>query len=135
MRSDVEVTIKHFSSDRVRCWICMALVGASFFIYATAILILHEAQRNDFVPERSSIAAAVSNLVYGAPMGTVYSGVVGRLLEMSVPLDRTLPEVAAKQVAPGELIGVIKDGNGIGYVIVTSLSMRLFGLHVSSSVK
>jgi hypothetical protein len=117
-----------------RPWIVNGMVVASFFIYALAALIVCTDQRNDFIPERSSIAAAVSNVFYGAPLGKVYSGILAGLLEFNVPLDRTLVEAARQDVPRGDLLGSTMDGNGIGYIVVSSLSMRLFGPHTSSLV-
>jgi hypothetical protein len=39
-------------------------IALSFFIYAAAVL--NAQQQNDFMPQRSSVAAAVSNVFYGA---------------------------------------------------------------------
>src|SRR4051812_40621083 len=78
---------RHCSSKRMRIWIPIGLVALSFFIYAYAVLIVSRDQQNDFIPERSSIAAAVSNVAYGAPLGKVYSGVLAQLLDFKVPLD------------------------------------------------
>src|SRR5262249_39910139 len=85
-------------------------------------------------PERSSIAAAVSNVAYGASLGKVYSGVLDQALNFKVPLEQTLARAARGDVLPGTLLGSTADGNGIGYIVVSSLSMRLFGLHTSSLV-
>jgi hypothetical protein len=112
----------------------MGLVASSFFIYACAALIVASDQYNDFTPERSSIAAAISNVAYGAPLGKVYSGVLAQVLDFKVPLDKTLAEAARQEVLPGNLLGSTMDGNGIGYIVVASLSMRLLGLHTLSIV-
>lgn len=120
------------SHDLMRAWIPFALAAASYFIYACAALIVCQNQKNDFIPERSSIAAAVSNVAYGAPLGKVYTGVLARFLEMDVPLDKTLEQTARRAAPPGTLLGSTSDGNGIGYIVVASLSMRLFGMHTVS---
>jgi hypothetical protein len=122
------------SYDRTLILIPIGLAALSFFIYACAALIVSRDQQNDFVPERSSIAAAVSNVAYGAPLGKVYSGVLARFLEMELPLDKTMQQAARRDVPPGALVGSTSDGNGIGYIVVASLGMRLFGLHTSSVV-
>lgn len=111
-----------------------ALVAVSFLIYAVAALILHQDQKSEFVPERSSIAAAVSNAVYGARLGKVYSGVLAQMLDFSQPLDESLAQAARKELPAGTLLGSTSDGNGIGYIFLASLSMRLLGAHTSSIV-
>jgi hypothetical protein len=134
---DLETPLPHASRigfDRVQMWASIVMIAASFVIYATAVLIIHKQQRNDFFPERSSIAAAVSNVVYGAPLGTVYSGLLEKFLDFRAPLDETLAQAARQEVAQGTLLRATADGNGIGYMVITSVSMRLFGLHGSSSV-
>ncbi len=108
------------------------MVLASFLIYAVAALTVHREQRNDFMQERSSIGAAVSNVVYSARFGTVYSGVLDRLLDFATPLEQTLATMP--QQPPGALRGSTADGNGIGYIAVATAGMRLFGLHTSSMV-
>ena len=75
---------RHHSQDRKLIWVPIGLAALSFFIYACAALIVSKDQRNDFIPERSSIAAAVSNVAYRAPLGKVYSAVLGKR-----PSDRT----------------------------------------------
>ena len=125
---------RYSSSDRMRIWIPMGLAASSFFIYACAALIVASGQYNDFPAERSSIAAAISNVAYGAPLGKVYSGVLAQVLDFKVPLDKTLAEAARQEVLPGNLLGSTMDGNGIGYIVVASLSMRLLGLHTLSII-
>jgi len=125
---------KYSSHDWMRPWIPIALAAASYFIYACAALIVSQNQQNDFIPERSSIAAAVSNVAYGAPLGKVYAGVLARFLEMDVPLDKTMEQTARRAVPPGALLGSTSDGNGIGYIVLASVGMRLFGLNTSSLV-
>jgi hypothetical protein len=134
IRSTTTVVHKCFSFVSMRIWIPMGLVASSFFIYACAALIVASDQYNDFTPERSSIAAAISNVAYGAPLGKVYSGVLAQVLDFKVPLDKTLAEAARQEVLPGNLLGSTMDGNGIGYIVVASLSMRLLGLHTLSIV-
>jgi hypothetical protein len=54
--------------------LAVALAAASFFIFASAAFLVHPHQRNEFIPERLSLAAAVSNVIYHAPPGKVYAG-------------------------------------------------------------
>jgi hypothetical protein len=73
---------RYSSYNRVRTWTPIGLVALSFFIYGCAALIVSKDQQNDFIPERSSIAAAVSNVAYRAPLGKVYSGVLEQFLDL-----------------------------------------------------
>lgn len=120
-------------TDRIRAGFSLGMVLASFLIYAAAALLVHREQRNDFIQERSSMAAAVSQVVYHARLGSVYSGVLAQLLQFTTPLDETLARMTP-QAPPGTLQGATADGNGIGYIVVSTVSMRLFGLHTSSMV-
>lgn len=128
------VTDLYAARDRARMRIAVAMVVVSFFIYATGVLMVHRDQKNLFFPERSSIAAAVSDVVYGAPLGKVYSGLLEKLLTFDLPMDQTLAQAARHDLDPGTLKGATADGNGIGYIVVASASMRLFGPHASSIV-
>jgi hypothetical protein len=118
----------------MRIWIPLGTIVLSFFIYAAAVLIIHAQQRNYFTAERSSIAAAVSNLFYRAPLGKVYTGVLAQFLNFKVPLDESLAQASRREVSAGALQGATADGNGVGYMVLTSLSMRLFGPHAYSNV-
>ena len=123
---------RHHSQDRKLIWVPIGLAALSFFIYASAALIVSRGQQNDFIPERSSIAAAVSNVGYGAPLGKVYSAVLERFLDFKIPMDKTLAQAERQEIPREALLGSTSDGNGIGYIVVASLGMRLFGLHSSS---
>ena len=112
----------------------IALAAVSFFIFASAGFLTHLQQRNEFMPERSSLAAAVSNVVYHAPLGKVYAGVLARFLELDVPFEQSMAQAARGQIPPGELLGTTADGNGIGYMTLAAVSMRLFGTNVTAPV-
>jgi hypothetical protein len=120
---------RYSSSNRMRIWIPIGLIAVSFLVYACATLIVSREQQNDFIPERSSIDAAASNVAYGAQLGKVYSGVLAQLLNFKVPLDKTLAQAAHQEVPQGSSLGSTVDGNGIGYIVVASLSLRFLGLH------
>ena len=49
-----------------------------------------------------------------------------------IPMDKTLAQAERQEIPRGALLGSTSDGNGIGYIVVASLGMRLFGLHSSS---
>jgi hypothetical protein len=78
------------------------------------------------------IAAAVSNLVYGAPIGTIYSGVLKPFVTGAGPTRQALGETARGKTETGPLLNVNPQGFGIGYTVVTTLAMLIFGLRLSS---
>jgi hypothetical protein len=84
--------------------------------------------------ELSSLAAAVSNVVYGAPLGTVYSGVLQGFLPDNAgnwaSMLQTLSNARWAGVEPGVLLKTTEDGNGVGYVVFATAAVRLFGLHL-----
>jgi hypothetical protein len=108
------------------------LAIASFVIYAVATLALDQPHHVQYDTERTSLAAAVSHVVYGAPLGTIYTGVLAPLWDPSKPMQQTFKETTRREVQTGSLLKVATDGNGIGYLVITSIAMRLFGLHLSS---
>jgi hypothetical protein len=108
------------------------LAIASFIIYVSAVVALHQERRAQYAVDVYGLAGAVSNLVYGAPVGTIYDGVLAPFLEGSRPVAQVLEESARGEVRTGALVKFAPDGNGIGYVAVTTLAMRLFGLNLSS---
>ncbi len=126
-------TITAPRDGRYRAAVTMAVLA--FFIYAGAALTVHiQRQTGDFIPERSSIAAAVSNLYYGAKLGTVYSGILDSFLTFGTPLPDILDRAARHTLPTLELKGTTADGNGIGYMVVARESLLLFGPHMSSVV-
>jgi len=123
---------KDIPSARVRLMIRTGLAITSFVIYAVATLALDQPHRVQYDTERTSLAAAVSHVVYGAPLGTIYAGVLASLWDPSRTMQQTFEEVIRGDVQIGRLLDAAMDGNGIGYLTIASLAMRLFGLHLTS---
>jgi hypothetical protein len=112
------------------------LAALSFLIYICTVFSLPQERDNAFVPERMSVAAAMSNVVYGAPLGTLYS----------VPLQGFFDDIYRQTYKPlqqvfdewppdrerGNPLGESNDGNGVGYVLAATMAMRFFGLHAVS---
>jgi hypothetical protein len=113
----------------------IALALLSFVIYACTIFVLPQVQDARYCCEQSSIAAAFSNIMYGTPLGSLYSSVFDYFVErLNEPLERTLEQAqtpgAGLPVSPaGELFKTTRDGNGIGYPLVATAAFRLFGMH------
>jgi hypothetical protein len=104
-------------------------------IYAATVVALPQVRDNSYPCERSSIAAAVTNVLYGQRVGTVYSGILDLYLKsFDVPLEKLLrdtPGIGSDHPTPpaGYLMKTTGDGNGVGYLVVASAAFRVFGLH------
>jgi hypothetical protein len=114
------------------------LAVVSFFLYA--IVALNQGYQTAtagsqyYNIERSSMAAAVSHIVYGAYIGAVYRGIYVFMIQFDGPVEEKLERAADGDVPTEDLMGHTSDGIGVGYVLFTTLAMRLFGLHSISLV-
>jgi hypothetical protein len=113
----------------------VALGVISFVIYASALFALPQMRDVAFCCEQSSLAAAVSRVVYRTRLGALYSGVLQRLLpdiETGSPpsMLQMLDKARWTDVELGTLLKTTADGNGIGYVLFATSALRLFGLHI-----
>jgi hypothetical protein len=111
------------------------LAFASFLIYATAVLALHEDRDNPLLAEREAFATAASTAVYHAPLGTAYSGVSASVRDFKTPLRTALKQATKRNLELGFLVqdgGM--DGNGIGYLVLASAGMLIFGVHTYSPI-
>ena len=115
--------------DPLQRIVALALV----ITYAGAVLLLHQYRDAEFPVERQSLAAAVSNTVYGAPLGMAYTAVQRELTLSDAPLTKALATVTQPGQSPGRLTAVTVDGNGVGFIVVASWSMRLFGANASAT--
>src|SRR5262245_13389818 len=112
-----------------------ALVAFSFIIYACTVFALPQVQNSRYCCEQSGVAAAISNVKYGARLGTLYSGVFDYLIDrFDKPLEEALAEARTPgsglpAAPPGELFRTTRDGNGVGFPLVATVAFGLFGLH------
>jgi len=120
------------SHDQMSNSIRLGLAIASFITYAAAVTVLKEYRYSQYGIEQFEVAAAVSNLVYGAPIATIYSGLLKPFVDELLPIQQTLEETARGRIETGPLLMANLGGNGIAYTVITTLAMRLFGLHLSS---
>src|SRR6185312_12394477 len=111
----------------------VALALVSFLIYAILVFLLPQVRDGGYCCEQSSFAAAVSDVVHGAPLGTMYSGVFEYFVKNSnEPLEAVLRDTSIQgdsrqpQVL-GQLMPTTEDGNGIGYLVVATTAFRVFG--------
>jgi hypothetical protein len=113
----------------------LLLAVASFIIYATVVLVLHQDRSNQFLAEREAFAVAVSSALYHAPLGTAYSGVSIAVRDLNTPLETAL-EQATKE---GRVRGTLTydggmEGNGVGYLVLATAAMLVFGVHTYSPI-
>ena len=113
----------------------VALALFAFAIYACAVFTLLQVRNTLACCESSGIAAAISNIKYGTPLGSLYSGVFSyfdnRIQEpLSLALQQAqLPGVGLPATPPGALYATTRDGNGVGYALIATAAFRLFGIH------
>jgi hypothetical protein len=117
----------------VRGRIPIALLSFAIYLFAALLLYRQYHGPNAYNVERSSLAAAVSNVAYDAPFGAVFSEVLESFFTFVTPID-TLIEQAASGKAPSHLASATHDGNGFGYVVFATAAMRVFGPHLSSII-
>jgi hypothetical protein len=113
----------------------VALAVLAFVTYACAVFALPQVRNTLACCESSGLAAGISNIMYGTPLGSLYSGAFnyfnGRIYE---PLSQTLeqaqlPGAGLPATPSGELYATTRDGNGVGYALVATAAFRLFGMH------
>jgi hypothetical protein len=110
----------------------LIVAALSFIIYASAVVALQQHRDNSFCCERIGLAAAVSDVVYGAPLGKVYPEIQTQLLDMQAPVEPLLDRVTHLVPPPENPVTPINDGNGMGFILAASWAMRLFGPHLFS---
>ena len=113
-------------------WFRMTAAAISFIIYASAVLALHQQDDNALCCERIGLATAVSHVVYGAPLGTVYPEIQKQLLDMQAPVEAALERVTHLAPPPEHPTMPINDGNGVGFILVANWAVGLFGAHLSA---
>jgi hypothetical protein len=115
--------------------LAVALAVFAFVIYACAVFVLPQVRNSLACCESSGLAAAISNIMYGTPLGSLYSGTFSYFNNhIDQPLSQTLeqaqlPGVGLPATPSGELYATTRDGNGVGYALVATAAFRLFGIH------
>ena len=74
----------------------------------------------------------MSNVAYGGRFGTAYPAVTTALVKtINQPLQSSLDALPEKIDEPAAAaVPLVVDGTGVGYVLVSTVATRLFGLHV-----
>jgi hypothetical protein len=115
--------------------LAVALALFAFAIYACTVFTLPQVRNSLSCCEQSGVAAGISNIMYGTPLGSLYSGTFSYLVErMNEPLSQTLeqaqiPGAGLPATPSGALYATTRDGNGIGYPLVATVAFRVFGMH------
>jgi hypothetical protein len=120
---------------RGRIAIAIAIAVLSFLVYLWAALLLHQQNQGGgaYNIERSSLAAAVSSALYGAPLGAVFDEISRSFLTVGTPIDILIDRLAAG-ATPSRLAPVVHDGTGLGYVVFATLAMHIFGTRLSALI-
>jgi len=82
--------------------------------------------------ERNAMASAVSNILYGAPLATVYSGLYDDFIQPTTSIDDMLERAKNRKIELNNLIPYSPSGLGAGQSIFVTFAMRVFGIHASS---
>jgi hypothetical protein len=122
------------SLSRPKLWaIGIPFVAAAIYIFTS--LLLPWVWDGPYCCEQRGFAVAVSNIIYGAPLGTMRSDVLAYfLLHLYEPLGQTLAALTEAIPVRSELLPIFlqlttDDGNGIGYPLFATAAFRLFGLY------
>ena len=113
----------------------VALAVLAFAIYACGVFTIPHVRNTLACCESSGIAAAISNIMYGSPLGSLYSGAFDYFNDrIDAPLLQTLehariPGAGLPATPSGALYATTRDGNGVGYALVATAAFRLFGIH------
>src|SRR4029077_3339168 len=133
--SDVSADGVGSNQARRRSRLAVALAFLAFVIYACTVFTLPHVRNSLSCCEQSGVAAAISNIMHGAPLGSVYSGTFSYLIgRIDEPLSQTLeqaqgPGAGLPTTPSGTLYATTRDGNGVGYTLVATAAFRLFGVH------
>ena len=103
----------------------------SCLIYGCTVLSLPQLRDARYCCEQNAVAVAVSNIMFGAPLGTAYSSAYDYFVKrQSAPLSGALDNLqtdAELPAAAGQII-TMWDGNGVGYLLFVTAAFRLFGM-------
>ena len=117
----------------------IGLAILALVVYGFAVLSLHQERHSRwFVEADFSVAAAVSYLVYGTPLGmaekNVYEIFRNSSKQAGITVQEALIRTTAGSLPAGDVLKTSKDGIGASYPIFASLSMRLLGVRLSSLI-
>src|SRR5215210_5489977 len=94
---------------RHRISMALAILSFAIYLFAAVLLYLKNQSVNGYGIERSSFAAAISNVAFDAPLGAVFSEVLTALLTFTTRIDTLIERVASGE-APNRLVSATNDG-------------------------
>src|SRR4029077_15994670 len=91
--SDVSADGVGSNQARRRFRLAVAMAFLAFVIYACTVFTLPHVRNSLACCESSGVAAAISNIMYGTPLGSLYTGVFSYFNDhIYEPLSRTLEQ-------------------------------------------
>lgn len=112
------------------------LIGvAALLAFAVLALNLRQsAGERAYDIEREPMAAAVSHIVYRAPLGTEFEAVRNDFINSNSPIEHKLTAVTERKIDLGRLLPHTLDGLGVGFPLFATAAMLIFGLHTDSLI-
>jgi hypothetical protein len=112
----------------------LAVALACFVVFAFAAAALRQDKADHFpVEEQGPIPAALSHVLYGAPIGLVDSGLLKYFMAFPGKSAAEAVDAAVRgDVAPTHEWRMSMDGSGIGPPLEMTLAFMLFGVHARS---
>ncbi len=108
--------------------VSMMLVLASWALYVALALSMSMHRGDVYGVERTAFMGAVSMVAFERPLGVIDQATSPLILDFSRSAQDLINQVS--RGGTGGVRGIVNDGTGIGYVVVSSLAMRVFGLDV-----
>jgi hypothetical protein len=124
---------------RNRACVLKALAAMAFVTYAIAAIAAFHHRPTKWAAEYDlAFPVAVSNLLYGVPLGLVdgnvhaaYRGLLQREGVNPEAVAKAVELIARGDIPRGEALPTT-DGTGVGQILFSAFSMRLFGPHIAS---
>lgn len=109
---------------------------ASFFLYALAVLALHQDRATGWsIEAQGPIPVAISHLVYGTPLGALDHNVWMKFLHPNgVSVQEMVSAAAAGFIPRSQTDPFSTDGIGAGSSLFATLAMWMFGIKILSLV-
>jgi hypothetical protein len=121
------LTARPSSSIQGNTLTLLSLGLCAAYVWLALSVAMHRSDQ--YVVERTALAAAVTNVVYRQPLGMIDAGVLGAFSDQAKPTQAIVDQVA-KGSSAARSYDIAKDGYGYGYVVIASIAMRMFGTDV-----
>jgi hypothetical protein len=128
--------IGHRSAGARRARIVLCIVSLAIYVALSLLHNQNNESRNDiwaaYAIERTPMASAVSHIVYGAPLASVYAGLFQEFVRPAASIETLLEKAKSKEIEPSRIIPYTPDGIGAGEAIFATAAMSVFGIQASS---